>query len=379
MSLLWMTFIPFAYILLRAILPHARSLRCRLAFGVVLFAAAFAFPILLVSAEPPLLDPVLPGWIIILAAWEFAAVWIFFVLLLVADAARLAVRLTCGALRRKLPAKAPEFNACVNIILLVAASMIAAVGMCNGKKPPEVRRSTYVDRNLPRELDGFTIVLLADLHIGRLSLREDVEEIVRRANALDPDIIVIAGDVVSGTVRDLGDKAAPLADLRAKYGVFCVPGNHDYYSGYPEWRKYFEDRGFVMLENSHRLLPGKLAVAGITDPDARWFGEPSPDLDAALRDIPKTSFKLLISHQLKNVHEAQEKGVDLQLSGHTHGGIVIGLDRLIAYKNGGFVAGWYRIGDMALYVSRGTSQRQNFPIRLGVPSEIALITMSRGE
>lgn len=371
MFLLFITFIPFAYILLRVILPHVGSLRCRLVLGGMLAAASFQLPTMLALAEPPLLDPELPGWLLILAAWEFTTVWIFFVLLLGADAVRLVVV--------KLGAPVRRFDGVIPAVLVTAASIISAIGMVNGKTVPEVRRSTYVDRNLPRELDGFTIALLADLHIGKLSDRRDIEEIVRRTKALRPDVIVIAGDLVSGNVRKVGDKAAPLAELRAKYGVFAVPGNHDYYSGWAEWRERFASFGIVTLENDRRLLPGKLALAGITDPDARWFGEPSPDFDAALRDIPPDHFKLLVSHQLKHVREARERGVDLQLSGHTHGGIVLGLDRLVAYKNDGFVAGWYRIGDMALYVSRGTSQRKNFPIRLGVPSEIVLITLSCGE
>ena len=371
MSLLFITFIPFAYIMLRAILPHAKSLRCRLALGGVLAAAAFQLPTMLFLAEPPLLDPELPGWLLILAAWEFAAVWIFFVLLLAADAVRLVVV--------KLGASARRFDGVIPVVLVTAASIISAIGMVNGKSVPEVHRYTHVDRKLPRELDGFTIALLADLHIGKSSDRRDIEEIVRRTNALHPDVIVIAGDLVSGNVRKVGDKADPLAELRAKYGVFAVTGNHDYYSGWSEWRKRFASFGIKMLENDRRLLPGKLVIAGITDPDARWFGEPSPDLDAALRDIPPDHFKLLVSHQVKLVREARAHGVNLQFSGHTHGGIILGLDRLVAYKNDGFVAGWYRVGDMALYVCRGTSQRKNFPLRLGVPSEIVLITLSRGE
>lgn len=371
MFLLFITFIPFAYIMLRAILPFVKSLRCRLALGWVLAAASFQFPTMLFLAEPPLLDPELPGWLLILAAWEFAAVWMFFVLLLGTDAVRLVVV--------KLGTSTRRFDGGITLVLVTVASIIAAIGIVNGKAAPEVHRYTHADRKLPRELEGFTIALLADLHIGRLDSREDIEEVVRRTNALHPDVIVIAGDLVSGKIGKIDDKAAPLAELRAKYGVFAVPGNHDYYSGWSEWRRRFASFGIKILENDRRLLPGKLALAGITDPDARWFGEPPPDLDAALRDIPPDHFKLLISHQLTHVREAKERGVDLQLSGHTHGGIILGLDRIVAYKNDGFVAGWYRVGDMALYVSRGTSQRKNFPIRLGVPSEIALITLSRGE
>ena len=184
MFLLFITFIPFAYIMLRAILPFVKSLRCRLALGWVLAAASFQFPTMLFLAEPPLLDPELPGWLLILAAWEFAAVWMFFVLLLGTDAVRLVVV--------KLGTSTRRFDGGITLVLVTVASIIAAIGIVNGKAAPEVHRYTHADRKLPRELEGFTIALLADLHIGRLDSREDIEEVVRRTNALHPDVIVIA-------------------------------------------------------------------------------------------------------------------------------------------------------------------------------------------
>ena len=140
MSILLTTFIPFAYIMLRAIPPLARSLRCRLVLGGVLATAAFQFPTMLTLAEPPLLDPELPGWFIVLAAWEFTTVWIFFVLLLGADAVRLVVVKLGGG------ASARRYYGGINLVLLTAASIIAANGMVNWKAVPKVLRHTYTDR-----------------------------------------------------------------------------------------------------------------------------------------------------------------------------------------------------------------------------------------
>ncbi len=134
-----------------------------------------------------------------------------------------------------------------------------------------------------------------------------------------------------------------------------------------------------MLENAHRMAAPKFAVAGVTDPAARLRDLPMPDLDAALNGIPADAFVLLLAHNPVCAREAAKRHVDMQLSGHTHGGLMRGFDRLVALFNGGFVSGAYQVGKLKLYVSRGTSLWKGFPVRLGVPSEITVITLRRAE
>ena len=151
---------------------------------------------------------------------------------------------------------------------------------------------------------------------------------------------------MDGRVAVRGGDLRPLEELSAPLGVFGVPGNHEYYSGYEEWMLFLSGLGIDMLENSHRILAGgKLALGSVTDPAA----------------------------------EAAKSGVALQVSGHTHGGMIVGIDRLVARFNAGFVAGSYRVGDLRLYVSRGSGIWNGFPIRLGVPSEITLLRLKRQE
>ena len=375
----WMIgLIPFLYVLIRGILPLGAPLGRKLVLTLLLFAVAFKFQILRRFAGPMFFAPDLPNWILVIAAWAFTSLLFFLVFLLAADFVRLLVWAARRMLRRPPLPGVRALNAGINLALLTLSCVLTGWGMSNAAALPEVRRAQVVDRMLPREMDDFELVLLADLHIDKLTDKNDISEVVRRVNALRPDAVAIAGDFVDGTVEELRDKVAPLAELRARYGVYGIPGNHEYYSGYRAWMDHLTKLGITMLENSRRLLPCKVAIAGVTDPTARRFGEEVPDFDKALGNIPKGYYKILLAHQVKMTREAAARGADLQLSGHTHGGMVVGLDRLVALSNHGFVSGWYFIGDMWLYVSRGTYLWKGYPIRLGVPSEITSIHFSRG-
>ena len=370
--------IPFLYVLIRGIMPLGLPLGRKLVLTALLFAVAFKFQILRRFAGPMFFAPDLPNWILVLAAWAFTSLLFFLVFLLAADLVRLLVWAARRMLRRPELPRIKAVNAGINLALLTLSCVLTGWGMSNAAALPEVRRTQVVDRMLPRGMDDLELVLLADLHIDRLTVKDDISEVVRRVNALKPDAIVIAGDFVDGTVEELRDKVAPLAGLRARYGVYGIPGNHEYYSGYRAWMDHLTGLGITMLENSRRLLPCKVALAGVTDPTAARFGEEVPDFDKALGNIPKGYYKILLAHQVKMTREAAARGADLQLSGHTHGGMVVGLDKLVALSNHGFVSDWYDIGGMGLYVSRGTYLWKGYPIRLGVPSEITSIHFSRG-
>lgn len=369
--------IPFLYVFGRCILPLKASRATKAALTLLLFLVSFKFQILRRFAGPMFFAPELPNWILALAAWAFTSLLGFMIFMIAADAVRLAVCLVRRLARRPGLPWAKSFDAGLNLALLTLSCVVTAWGMVNAAKIPEVRRYDRAFRTLPRELDGFKIVLLADLHIDKLTRRADIDEVVRRANALRPDLIALAGDFADGTVEKLRDKAAPLAGLKARYGVVGIPGNHEYYSGYHEWMEHLRSLGITMLENENRRSAPGFSVAGVTDPAALRHGGEPPDPKRALAGVPEGDFKLLLAHQLRHTREAAELGVDLQLSGHTHGGMVLGLDRLVAAGNGGFVAGWYQVGGMALYVSRGTFIWKGYPLRLGVPSEITLITLRR--
>ena len=378
MAFFWLlSGIPFLYVLFRVIAPF-RPFRWHRAFAAAaLFLVAFKFQILRRFAGPMFFAPDLPTWFMVLSTWVFVAFLFFSALLLFSDLVRVAAWAVQKLRRRPAGAFFARPGWALTTVLLTAAFLLSAWGMANAKAPPEVRHVEICRTDLPPELDGFRIVLLADLHVDKTARRAEIAAVVRRANALRPDLIAIAGDFADGTVAQLGEKLEPLRDLRAKYGVCGIPGNHEYYSGYAEWLEFLRGLGIDMLENEHRRPCPQLVLAGVTDPAARIRRMEVPDIPKALRGVPAGCFTILLAHQLKNTREAAELGVDLQLSGHTHGGMIAGLDRVIALMNYGFVSDMYTVGNMRLYVSRGTSLWKGFPIRLGVPAEITCITLRR--
>jgi predicted MPP superfamily phosphohydrolase len=260
---------------------------------------------------------------------------------------------------------------------VVPSVILVSVGMYEGLKTPEVVEYTiYVD-NLPAEFENLRIIHLADIHADRLGGREKVQKIVDIANAQNGDLIVITGDFVDGRTAARGNDLMPLSGLSAPLGVYGVPGNHEYYSGYDEWLEFLRARGIIMLENSHVMLGDNFALGGVTDPAAEHRGGALPDVAAAFAGVPENSFKLLLAHQPKVADAAVANGVDLQLSGHTHGGMVWGLDLLVGLFNKGLVFGTHDVGNMKLHISNGTGIWNGFPIRLGHRAEICVLTLKR--
>lgn len=367
------------YVFCRAILPLRLKWGWKVLLAVLLAVAAFKFHLLHLFGGPMFFSPVLPEGVLLAAAWLFSVLFLFFFLLLAADAARLLYLLVLFCLRRKRTEQFRIIGNRVNLVLLVMAAVLATVGMVGGTAVPRVREEAIAVNHLPEGADGLTVAVLADLHVDGITRADRIRKIVERTNALNPDIVIIAGDFVDGTVPVHGDDLRPLADLKARYGVFGVPGNHEYYSGYEEWMEFLPTLGIRMLSNGHVLTGegGAVVLAGVTDPVAGIMGREEPDIRKALAGAPEKGVRILASHQPRLAPEAAEHGVDLQVSGHTHGGMIAGIDRLVARFNEGFVSGLYTVGDMKLYVSNGAGIWNGFPIRIGVPSEIVLIRLRR--
>lgn len=260
--------------------------------------------------------------------------------------------------------------------LAALALALGCWGTWQSIKVPDVKTVELRLPNLPPALEGFSIVQLSDLHIGPLLKKDWLAEVVSKANALEPDLYALTGDYVDGHVEELESELAPLANLKSKYGVLAVTGNHEYYWNYPQWKSALERLQIPLLDNSHKTLDingEKLVVAGLPDLVARNFGFEGPDVKKALAGAPD-AVKLLLAHQPKNSRDYAEL-VDLHLAGHTHGGLMFFLQPLIARFNSGFVAGGYDVNNEKLYVSSGTGLWNGFSCRIGVPSEITQIIL----
>ncbi|MEG2632358.1 MAG: metallophosphoesterase, partial [Comamonas sp.] len=237
-------------------------------------------------------------------------------------------------------------------------------------------------KNLPAALEGFRLVQLSDLHISKLFQQDWVQGVVERTNAIDADLIVVTGDFIDGSVQARRDDVAPLAQLQARHGVLGIPGNHEYYFDYAAWKARFEELGVRMLTNQHAVVQhgtAQLTVAGIADAVATLYGYEGPDLPKALAGAPADAPVVLLSHRPAGAARNAQAGVALQLSGHTHGGMVLGMEPVFGPPNEGYLTRGYRVGDMQLYVSNGTGLWMGFPIRLGIPSEITEFVLTRAQ
>ncbi|MFJ3303380.1 metallophosphoesterase [Streptomyces sp. NPDC086549] len=240
---------------------------------------------------------------------------------------------------------------------------------------PGVKRVTVPLARLPRSAHGFRIAVVSDIHLGPVLGRGFAQKVVDTVNATQPDLIAVVGDLVDGSVKDLGPAAAPLARLSARHGAYFVTGNHEYFSGAEQWVEEVRRLGLHPLENARTELPA-FDLAGVNDIAGESEGR-GPDFGKALGDRDPSRAVVLLAHQPVQIHEAVKHHVDLQLSGHTHGG-QLWPGNLIAAAANPTVAGLDRYGDTQLYVSRGAGA-WGPPTRVGAPSDITVIELaSRG-
>lgn len=354
--------------LVRWLVPLALSPVGKFAIAVLLVAASqYHFWSRLSSGS--VFAPEFPRALVLLFNWGFGAILLLATLQLLLDVGLLAawmVRRGGGA---------PDG---VRYAIAAMAGLLAAIGVRNAVVVPPVKDMTVAIRDLPPAFDGYRLLQLTDLHISRLFPAAWTQAMVDKANGAGADLIVVTGDFIDGSVTMRRADVAPLVGLRALDGVYAIPGNHEYFFSYDDWMRHLAGLGMRMLPNAHAVLArgdARLVIAGVTDLSAPGAGRPGPDLAGALAGAPAGAPVILLDHQPKRARGAAGAGVALQLSGHTHGGMLRGLDRIVARANGGYVSGRYRVGDMTLYVSNGTALWPGFALRLGVPPEMTRITL----
>ncbi|MFB7358117.1 metallophosphoesterase [Streptomyces gardneri] len=238
---------------------------------------------------------------------------------------------------------------------------------------PRVKRVTVPLAKVPRAAHGYRIAVVSDIHLGPILGRAHSQRIVDTINSTQPDLIAIVGDLVDGTVENLGSAAEPLARLRARHGSFFVTGNHEYFSGADAWVDHVRELGLRPLRNERVEIAAGFDLAGVDDVAGESEGQ-GPDFARALGDRDRARASVLLAHQPIVVHDAVRHGVDLQLSGHTHGGQLWPGEYLAELANP-TVAGLERYGDTQLYVSRGAGA-WGPPVRVGAPSDITVVELA---
>jgi uncharacterized protein len=277
------------------------------------------------------------------------------------------------------PEQLPELRRISAIGAVVVAMTVTLVGLVNARRRARVVETDVPVENLPEALVGFSIAQISDVHVGATIKRDYVQAIVDAVNALQPDAIAVTGDIVDGSVQDLAHHVEPLGDLRAKHGVFFVTGNHEYYSGEPQWTREFRRLGLTVLMNDHVVVKHRdtsLVVAGVADYSAHHFN-PAHRSDPALAIVraPASSIKILLAHQPRTAEAAAAAGYHLQLSGHTHGGQFWPWNHFVRFQQP-YTAGLHRLKGLWIYISRGTGY-WGPPKRFGAPSEISLLRLTR--
>lgn len=285
------------------------------------------------------------------------------------------------------PEPVAEPDAVNRRLFLARASAVAAgavsvgvvgVGAATALGPPNVLHVPVRLRRLDPGLSGFRIAVVSDIHLGPLAGRAHTERIVRMINETSPDLVAIVGDLVDGTIAELGSAAEPLRDLHSREGAFFVTGNHEYFvDDTASWLTELERLGVQPLRNENTVIRrggAAFDLAGVNDIAGAQRSDP-PDFDRALSGRDPARPTVLLAHQPVQVATAAQLGVDLQLSGHTHGGQMWPFHYAVRAVQPS-LAGLSAVGDTQLYVSRGAGF-WGPPVRVGAPPDISVISLEQ--
>jgi predicted MPP superfamily phosphohydrolase len=268
-------------------------------------------------------------------------------------------------------------NAASTRALVVFGAAVAAVafGMRSALAPPLLKPVRVVIDGWPETLAGYRIVQISDTHIGPILGRAFSERLVAQVNDLDADLIALTGDWVDGAVETLSDEVAPFGELRARDGVYFVTGNHDHYSGARDWAAKASELGMRVLRNERVEIQRGDAIfdlVGVDDHRGNWIDrEERENLPRAIAGRDPARPAILMAHDPSTFKRASRSGIDLQISGHTHGGQIWPFRYLVRLAVP-YVDGLHREGRSQLYVSRGTGF-WGPPVRIAAPAEVTEI------
>jgi len=298
-------------------------------------------------------------------------VWVLFTWAVLGNVAKLVLALAGVA--------DPARSRVVAAAVLAVSVVLLVWGYVEAMRVPRVRRVDVPIERLGAGLDGVTVALLTDTHYGPIDRTRWSSRVIDKVNELDADIVCHTGDIADGTVAQRREQAAPLGRARAKLARTYVTGNHEYFGEAQGWLDHMRELGWEPLHNRHVVVErggDRLVIAGVDDRTAgsSGLGGHRADHAAALTGADPQLPVLLLAHQPKQIDAAVEHGIDLQISGHTHGGQIWPFNVLVRLDQP-TVAGLTRHGPRTqLYTSRGTGF-WGPPFRVFAPSEITLLTL----
>ncbi len=343
--------------------------------------------------------PDAPLWLMLLFIWGFAALALVFMASAVWDIVSLSVRGLRRLARREQPAARPEaggvspsrrlfLKVCAGggmRLIVPAAGLVSAAGVHTAVAAPVLRSWEVHLPSLPSALDGLKIVHMADLHVGPLWDLKRASRVVELVNGCQADMVLLSGDLADGQpgwrcadTVPRAEVARRFAAMRSRLGTWSCTGNHEYFSNYTAWMDLWRGIGVRFLHNACTVLEERggasLVLGGLDDP-AGGTRPARADAFAGGPEAGPGTFRILLDHRPSAAGVNARRGAHLQFSGHTHGGQCPLLDQIVARANNGYVRDWYVTRGMALYVTSGVSQWSGFAVRLGIPPEVACITL----
>ncbi|MFE2870008.1 metallophosphoesterase [Embleya sp. NPDC059259] len=265
-----------------------------------------------------------------------------------------------------------------SVALLAAGTSLGTVGygMSQALGAPRTVRVRIPIARLDPRLAGFRIAVVGDIHLGPLLGRAHTTRVVETINRTNPDLVAVVGDLADGTAGQLGGDAEPLRRLTSRHGSFFVTGNHDYMSGAADWVAELAELNVHTLANDRlEIARGGAAfdLAGVNDVTGKSHHD-GPDFAKALADRDPSRPVVLLAHQPVQVDRAAKYDVDVQLSGHTHGGQMFPVQLMVKLDQPA-VAGLHRVDDTMLYITRGAGF-WGPPVRVGAPPEVTVVELS---
>lgn len=261
----------------------------------------------------------------------------------------------------------------ITSITLILSGIAIVFSIINASSPPRIKELKLTYKSLPPSLKGFKIVHLSDMHLGLIPKEKWLEKVVERVNSLEPDIIVITGDLIDSDINGIERISKLLKRMNSRYGVFAVAGNHEVYAGIDKFHKIASEAGFKVIKNEKILVNEDLEILGINDDSTKMFLKEDYNPEKLFENINPQRFTIFLSHKPRYFESAVSAGVDLQLSGHTHAGQIPPMD-LIIFLTFKYPYGLYRLRDSFLYTTSGTGV-WGPPMRLTSSSEIVKITL----
>lgn len=270
--------------------------------------------------------------------------------------------------------KSTNYRYYSTICSLVMLGLTFLYSFYNVQRGPEIKEIIIKNKKTPQNCK-FTIVHLSDLHLGSLTSYKWLKNIVNKTNELNPDIIVITGDLIDSDISNSDESIEILKQLKSKYGIFAVTGNHEFYAGIEKFLFIAEKTNIKTLRNQNYLINNSIYIAGVDDEAGKQFGANGNNLELSLKNCGPNKPIILLNHRPLNFEKAVNLGVDLQLSGHTHAGQIPPADLMVMliYK---YPAGGHSYKNSYIYTSSGTGT-WGPPLRLFSHSEITKIILEK--